>query len=69
VAESSENENLNLVGKRFGKYIKRKGNKGNQRRYNSKHNDSNNTLNFSCYNCSKQERIKIDRPKDDHHKN
>jgi len=31
-AESSDNENLNLLVKRFGKYLKRKGNKGNQRR-------------------------------------
>jgi len=29
VAESSDNENLNLLVKRFGKYLKRKGNKGN----------------------------------------
>jgi len=29
VAESSANENLNLLVKRFGKYLKRKGNKGN----------------------------------------
>ena len=36
VVESSDNENLNLLVKKFGKYLKRKGNKGNQRRYNSK---------------------------------
>ena len=36
VAESSDNENLNLLVKKFRKYLKRKGNKGNQRRYNSK---------------------------------
>jgi len=36
IVESSDNENLNLLLKRFGKYLKRKGNKGNQRRYNSK---------------------------------
>ena len=29
VVESSDNENLNLLVKRFGKYLKRKGNKGN----------------------------------------
>jgi len=29
VAESSDNENMNLLVKRFGKYLKRKGNKGN----------------------------------------
>jgi len=29
VAESSDNDNLNLLVKRFGKYLKRKGNKGN----------------------------------------
>jgi len=34
--ESSDNENLNLLVKRFGKYLKRKGKKGNQRRYISK---------------------------------
>jgi len=36
VVESSYNENLNLLIKWFGKYLKRKGNKGNQKRYNSK---------------------------------
>jgi len=29
VVESSDNENLNLLVKRFGRYHKRKGNKGN----------------------------------------
>ena len=33
---SSDNANLNLLVKKFGKYLKRKGNKRNQRRYNSK---------------------------------
>jgi len=42
-AESSDNENLNLLVKRFGKYLKRKGNKGNQRRYISKQSDSSNS--------------------------
>jgi len=37
--ESSDNENLNLLVKRFGKYLNRKGNKGNQMRYISKQND------------------------------
>jgi len=46
VVESNDNENLNLLVKKFGKYLKRKGNKGNQRRYNSKQNDS--------FNCGKQ---------------
>jgi len=32
VAESSENENVNLLVKRFGKYLKRKGTKGNPKR-------------------------------------
>ena len=59
VVESSDTENLNLLVKRFGKYLKRKGNKGNQRRYISKQNDSNNTFKFSCYNCGKQGHIKI----------
>ena len=36
VVESNDNENLNLLVKKFGKYLKKKGNKGNQRRYNSK---------------------------------
>ena len=40
VAKSSDNENLNLLVKKFGKYLKRKDNIGNQRRYNSKQNDS-----------------------------
>ena len=51
VAESSDNENLNLLVKRFGKYLKRKGKKGNQRRYISKQNDSSNYSKSSCYNC------------------
>jgi len=37
--KSSENENLNLFVKKFGKYLKRRGKKGYQRRYNSKHNN------------------------------
>ena len=53
VAESSDNENLNLLVKRFGKYLKRKGNKGNKRSYISKQNYSSNTSKFSCYNCGK----------------
>ena len=36
VAESSDNENLNLLVKRFRKHLKRKGSKCNQKRYNSK---------------------------------
>jgi len=62
VAESSDNENLNLLVKRFGKYLKRKGNKGNQRRYISKQNDTSSSSNFSCYNCGKQGHIKIECP-------
>jgi len=53
VVESSDYENLNLLVKKFGKYLKRKGNKGSQRRYNSKQNDSSNSSKFSCYNCGK----------------
>ena len=55
VTESSDNENLNLL-------VKRKGNKGNQRRYNSKQNDSSNSSKFSCYNYGKQGHIKIECP-------
>jgi len=62
VAESIDNENLNLLIKRFGKYLKRKGNKGNQMRYNSKRNDSNITPIFSYYNCGNQGHIKIECP-------
>jgi len=51
-----------LLVKKFGKYLKRKGNKGNQRRYNSKQNDSSNSSKFSCYNCGKQGHIKIECP-------
>jgi len=47
MVESSDNNNLNILVKRFEKYLK-KGNKGNHRRYNSKQNDSSNTPNFSC---------------------
>jgi len=61
MAESSESENLNLLVKRFGKYLKRKGSKGNPNRYTSKHNESNSS-NFTCYNCGKQEHIKIECP-------
>ena len=48
VAESSERENLNLLVKRFGKYLKRKGIKGNPKRYTSEHNESKSS-NFICY--------------------
>jgi len=61
-AELSDNENLNLLVNRFGKYLKRKGTKGNQRRYNSKQNDSSNSSKFSCYNFGKQRHIKIECP-------
>ena len=57
-AESSESENLNLLVKRFGKYLKRKGSKGNPKRYTSKH-DELNSSNFTCYNYGKQGYIKI----------
>jgi len=59
VAESSESENLNLLVKRFGKHLKRKGSYGNPKRYNSKHNESNSS-NFTCYNCGKKRHIKIE---------
>jgi len=62
VAESSDSENLNLLVKRFGKYLKRKGNKGNLKRYTSKWNESNSS-NFTCYNYGKQAHIKIECPK------
>jgi len=58
--ESSDNENLNLLVKRFRKYLKRKGNKGNQRSYIFEQNDSSNSSKFSCYNCRKQWHIKIE---------
>ena len=61
MAESSESENLNLLVKRFGKYLKRKGIKCNSKRYTSKHNESNSS-NFTCYNCGKQGHIKIECP-------
>ena len=61
VAESNESENLNLLVKRFGKYLKRKVSKGNPKRYTSKHNESNSS-NFTCYNCGKQGHIKIECP-------
>jgi len=53
VAESSDSENLNLLVKRFGKYLKKKGSKGNLKRYTSKRNESN-SFSFTCYNCGKQ---------------
>jgi len=62
VVELSDNENLNLLVKRFGKYLIRKGNKGNQKRYTSKQNDSSNISKFSCYNCGKQGHIKVECP-------
>ena len=60
VAESSDSENLNLLSKRFGKYLKKKGSKGNLKRYTSKRNES--TSNFTCYNCGNQGHIKIESP-------
>ena len=61
VVGSSVSENLNLLVKSFGKYLKRKGSKGNPKRYTSKHNESNSS-NFTCYNCGKQGHIKIECP-------
>ena len=60
VAKLSESENLNLLVKKFGKYLKRKGIKVNPKRYTSKHNEPNSS-NFTCYNCGKQGHIKIER--------
>ena len=62
VAKASENENMYLLAKKFVKYLKRRGNKGKQKRYNSKHNDSNSTPNFTYYNYGKQGHIKIECP-------
>jgi len=67
VAESIESENLNLLVKRFGKYLKRKGIKGNPKRYTNKHNESN-CSNFTCHNCGKQGHIKIECPNDNKEK-
>jgi len=61
MAESIVSENLNLLIKRFGKYLKKKGGKGNLKRYTSKWNESNSS-NFTCYNCGKHEHIKIECP-------
>jgi len=36
VTKINDNENLNLLVKNFVKFLKRRGNKGSQRRYNSK---------------------------------
>ena len=59
VAESNEYENLNLFVKRFGKYLEKKGNKGNQKRYTSKRFESNSS-NFTCYSYGKQGHMKIE---------
>ena len=61
VAKSSDNENLNLLVKRFGKYLKKKCSKGNKKRYTSKRNESNSS-NFTYYNYGKQGHIKIECP-------
>jgi len=62
VVESSENENMSLLVKRFRKFLKGRGNKGNQRRYNSKQVDLNNTSSYTCYKRGKQGHIKIECP-------
>ena len=61
VAQSSDSENLNLLVKRFGKYLKKKGSKGNQKRYTSKPKRSNSS-NLTYYSCGKQGHIKIECP-------
>jgi len=58
VVESTNSENFNLLVKRFGKYLKKKGSKDNLKRYTSKQNESN-SYNFTCYNYGKQGHIKI----------
>jgi len=60
--ECSDTENLNLLTRRFQKFIKTKGKMKNQRskRYNKKL-DSNSTK-FTCFGCGKQGHMKVDCP-------
>jgi len=59
VTKINDNENLNLLVKNFVKFLKRRGNKGSQRRYNSKWNESTSIFNFTCYNCGNKDISKL----------
>jgi len=60
--ECSDTENLNLLTKRFQKFIKMKGKMKNQqnKRYNKKYDSS--STRFTCFGCGKQRHIKVDCP-------
>jgi len=60
--EDSDTENLNLLTKRFQKFIKMKGGTNNQQNkmYNKK-SDSNSNK-FTCFGCGKQGHMKVDCP-------
>jgi len=60
--ECRDTENLNLLTRRFQKFIKMKGKVKNQqsKRYNKKSN--NGSAKFNCFDCGKQGRMKVDCP-------
>jgi len=60
--ECSDTENLNLLTKRFQKFINMKGKMKNQRnkRYNKKFDP--NLAKFTCFGCGKQGHMKMDCP-------
>ena len=61
--DSSEEENLSLLSKKFSKFLKRNRNKeSNKERYGNKETSDFNSNNYTCFGCGEQGHIKADCP-------
>jgi len=61
--DSSEEENLSLLSKKFSKFLKRNRNKeSNKERYGNKKTSDFNSNNYTCFGCGEQGHIKADCP-------
>jgi len=59
--DSSEEENLSLLSKKFNKFLKRNRNKeSNKERYANKKTSDFNSNNYTCFGCGEQGHIKVD---------
>jgi len=61
--DSSDEENLSLLSKKFNKFLKRNLNKkSNKERYENKKTSDFNSNNYTCFGCGEQGHIKVDCP-------